>query len=94
MLRLCSYKFLAEFNMLGKTRKDVKTKTAFEKKKISDAIVVSFIFFSCLLRSVEAPVLIRVRYTVQHCLMEFEFHDYWASFFNGRYFIQVRMIFC
>ena len=60
--------------MFGKTRKDKKTKTAFEKKIICDAIVVSFNFL--LLRSVEAPVLIKLRYTVQHCLMEFEFHDY------------------
>ena len=42
---LFSYKALAEFNMLGKARKDGKTKTAFEKKKICVAIVVSFIFF-------------------------------------------------
>ena len=75
LFRLFSYKVLAEFNMLGKTRKDGKTKTAFEKKKICVPVVVLF-FSSCLLRSVEAPVSIRLRYTVQHCLMEFEFHDY------------------
>ena len=39
LLRLFSYKVLAEFNMLGKARKDRKTKTAFGKKKICDAIV-------------------------------------------------------
>ena len=61
--------------MLGKARKDVKTKTAFQKKKICDAIVVSFSFSWCLIRSVEDVVLIRLRYTVQHCLMEFQFHD-------------------
>ena len=62
--------------MLGKTRKDGKTKTAFEKKKICVAIVVSVIFSSCLLRLVEALVSITLRYTVQHCLMEFELHGY------------------
>ena len=51
-------------------------KNSFEKNKIYDAIVVSFFcFFSCLLRSVEAQALIRLIYTVQHCLMEFEFDD-------------------
>ena len=62
--------------MLGKARKDEKTKTGFEKKKICVTIVVSFIFSSCLLGSVEALVLIRLRFTVQNCLMEFEYHDY------------------
>ena len=76
MFRVFSYKVLAEFIILGKARKDGKTKTAFEKKKIYVAIMISFIFSSCLLRSVPAPVLIRLRYTVQHCLIEFEFHDY------------------
>ena len=41
---LVIYKVLAEFNMFGKTRKEGKTKTAFEKKRICDAIVVSFNF--------------------------------------------------
>ena len=58
--------------MLGKSR---KTKAAFEKKKICDAIVVRFFFSSCLLRLIEAPVL-RLGYTVQHFLIESEFHDY------------------
>ena len=40
-----SYKVLAEINMFGKARKDGKTKTAFKKKRICDAIVVSFNFF-------------------------------------------------
>ena len=35
---------LVEFNMFGKAKKDGKTKTAFEKKRISDVIVVSFNF--------------------------------------------------
>ena len=39
-----SYKVLAEINMFRKARKDKKTKTAFEKKIICDAIVVSFNF--------------------------------------------------
>ena len=42
LLRLFSYKVLAEFNMLGKARKDGKTKTAFGKKKKRDAIVGKF----------------------------------------------------
>ena len=43
-LRLFSYKFLAEFNMHGKTTKDGKTKAGFLKKKICNAIVISFNF--------------------------------------------------
>ena len=53
--------------MFGKAKKDGKTKTAFEKKRICDAIVV---------RSVKASVLIKLRYTLQHCVMEFKFDDY------------------
>ena len=41
---LFSYKVLTEFNMLGKARKDGKTKTAFGKKGKCDTIVVSFNF--------------------------------------------------
>ena len=63
--------------MFGKARKEEKTKTAFEKKRICECNRGKFQFFaSCLLRSVEAPLLIKLRYTVQHCLMEFEFHNY------------------
>ena len=77
LFRRFSYKVLVEFNMFGKVKEDGKTKAAFEKKRICDAIVVSFIFFgSRLLRSVEAPVLIKLRYTLQHCLMDFKFDDY------------------
>ena len=73
--------------MLGKSRKHGKTKKAFVKKRICDATVVSFSnFASSLLRSAEAPALIKLGYTVQHYLMKFEFHDYLASFFNRRYF--------
>ena len=39
-----SLEVLAEINMFRKARKDKKTKTAFEKKIICDAIVVSFNF--------------------------------------------------
>ena len=35
---------LVEFNMFGKAKKDGKTKTAFVKKRICDAIVVVFNF--------------------------------------------------
>ena len=42
LLRLFSYKVLADFNMLGKASKDEKTKAAFGKKKICDAIVGKF----------------------------------------------------
>ena len=42
LLRIFSYKVLADFNMLGKTRKDGKTKVAFGKKRICDAIVGKF----------------------------------------------------
>ena len=77
LFRLFSYKVLVEFNMFGKVKEDGKTKAAFEKKRICDAIVVTFIFFaSRLLRSVEALVLIKLRYTLQHCLMDFKFDDY------------------
>ena len=63
--------------MFAKAKKDGKTKTAFAKKRICDAIVVSFNFFaSCLLWSVEALVLIKLRYAVHHCLMEFKSDDY------------------
>ena len=63
LFRLFSYKVLVEFNMLGKARKNPKTKTAFQKKRICDAIVGSFFFFfsSPLLKSVVAPVLIKLR---------------------------------
>ena len=44
LFRLFSYKVLAEFNMLGKVRKDGKTKIVLGKKKICDAVVVSFNF--------------------------------------------------
>ena len=61
--------------MFGKAKKVGKTKTAFEKKRICNANVVSFNF---LLRvwSVEALVLIKLRYTVQHCVMELKLDDY------------------
>ena len=39
------YKVLAEFNMFGETRRDEKTKTVFEKKRICDAIMTRFNFF-------------------------------------------------
>ena len=74
MFRIFSYKVFVEFNMFRKAKKDGKTKTTFEKKRICDAIVVSFA--SCLLRSAEASALIKLRYTVQHCVMEFKFDDY------------------
>ena len=41
-LRLFSYKILVEFIVLGKARKDGKTKNAFGKKKICNAIVGKF----------------------------------------------------
>ena len=86
---------MVEFNIFGKAKKDGKTKTVFVKKTIYDTIVVSFNFFaSFLLRSVETSVLMKLRYTVQHCLMEFKFDDYSAYFFSRRYFIKVRRIFC
>ena len=44
LFRRFSYKVLVEFNMFGKVKEDGKTKAAFEKKRICDAIVVSFIF--------------------------------------------------
>ena len=44
LFRLFTYKVLVEFNMLGKARKNAKTKTAFEKKRICNAIVGSFNF--------------------------------------------------
>ena len=62
--------------MFGKAKKDGKTKTAFEKKRICDAIVVSFNFFLRVYESVEASMLIKLGYTVLHYLMEFEFNDY------------------
>ena len=62
--------------MLGKARKNGKTKTAFEKKRICDPIAVSFNFFLRVYKSVEASMLIKLGYTVQHYLMEFEFNDY------------------
>ena len=87
MFRLFSYNVLTEFNILGKSRKHGKTKTVFGKKRIFDATVVSFSYFaSCLLKSAEAPALIKLEYAVRHCLMKFEFHDYLASFFNRGYF--------
>ena len=62
LFRLFSYKVLVEFNMLGKARKNPKTKTAFQKKRIYNAIVGSFFFFSSRpLKSVVAPVLIKLR---------------------------------
>ena len=74
--------------MLGKAIKDGKTKRAFRKKRICDAIADKFYFFgaSCQLRLVQAPVLIKRRNTVLHCPMKFEFHNYLASFFKSRYF--------
>ena len=42
LLRLFSYKVLVDLNMLDKTRKDGKTKVAFGKKRICDAIVGKF----------------------------------------------------
>ena len=42
LLRLFSYKVLADFNMLGKTRMDGKIKAVFGKKRICDAIVGKF----------------------------------------------------
>ena len=59
--------------MLGKSR---KTKAAFKKKKNMRCNSGKFFFSSCLLRLIEAPVLIRLGYTVQHFLIESEFHDY------------------
>ena len=51
--------------MLGKVRNDGKTKTAFKKKKNMRCNRDKFDFFSsCLLGSVEVPVLIRLRYTL------------------------------
>ena len=44
LFRLFSYKILAEFNMLGKASKDGKTKIVLGKKRICDAVVVSFNF--------------------------------------------------
>ena len=42
LFRIFGYKIVAEFNMFEKSRKHAKTKTVFEKKRICDAIVVSF----------------------------------------------------
>ena len=36
-----------------------------------------YFFSSCLLRLLEAPVLIRLKCTVQHCVMELEFTNSW-----------------
>ena len=71
--------------MLGKARKDGKTKTTFRKKRISMKLMVSFDFFgtSCQLRSVQCPVFIKLRYTVQHCSKKFKFHDYWLLYSRG-----------
>ena len=44
LFRLFTYKVLVEFNMLGKARKNAKTKTAFEKKRICNAIWEVLIF--------------------------------------------------
>ena len=41
---------------------------------------------SCQLRSVQALVLIKFRYTVQHCPMMFKFYDYLVSFSKRKYF--------
>ena len=62
-----------------------KRKAAFGKKRICDAIVDKFYFFgaSCQLRSVQVLVLIELRCNRP---MKFEFRDYLASFFKGRYF--------
>ena len=90
--RFFSYKVLAELNKLGKVRKYDKTKTTFGKKIIYDAIVVSFNFLIslCQLRSVQAPVLTKLRYSVQHCPMKFEFHNYLAFFSKRRHFKVTR----
>ena len=45
LFRVFSYKVLVEFNMLGKARKDGKTKTAFEKKKDMRCNRGKFYFF-------------------------------------------------
>ena len=65
----------------------MRKKTAFGKKRTCDAVVASPNFFaSCLQRSLEVLVLIKLTiHTVQHCLIKFEFPDY-SSFFNRRYF--------
>ena len=42
----------------------------------------------------QAPVLIKLRYAVQHCPMKFEFHDNLASFFKRRYFKSVECFDC
>ena len=63
--------------MFGKVKKDGKTKNSLQKEKNMRWNCGKFYFFaSSLLRSVEAPVLIKLRYTVQHCVMEFKFDDY------------------
>ena len=79
------YKGFAKFNMLGKARKDGKTKTTFRKKRISMKLMVSFDFFgtSCQLRSVQCPVFIKLRYAVQHCSKKFKFHDYRLLYSRG-----------
>ena len=87
LLRLFSYKNLAEFNVLGVARKYGKTKTAFRKKNIYDSILSKFYIFcaSCQLRSVQTPVLIKLRYPLEPCPKKFKFHDYLGSFFKRRY---------
>ena len=45
LFRLFSYNVLVEFNMFGKEKKNGETKAVFKKKRICDAIMVSFHFF-------------------------------------------------
>ena len=63
--------------MFVESKEGWKNKNNLRKEKNMQCVRGKFYFFaSCLLRSVEAPELIKPRYTVQHCLMKFEFHDY------------------
>ena len=68
-------KFWSILICLGKQGKLGKQKQP-SKEKNMPCNHGKFYSFSWLLRSVEALVLIRLRYTVQHCLMKFDFHDY------------------
>ena len=67
VFRLFSYKVLAGFIYLGKQGKLGKQKQPPKKKNMRCNRGKFYFFASCLLRSVEVPVLIKLRYTVHHC---------------------------
>ena len=72
---LCT-KFWPNLICLGKQGETRKQKQSSKRKEYAMQSWHVLIFSLYLLRSVEALVLTKLRYTVQHCLMGFKFHDW------------------